>query len=196
MKYFTFISILLFTMCNVVQRQPKMTFNQSEYTDSARTLINWVLTNDSLVNWPMIFDNTSKKYVFVDSTQRIVSNKYVIKDVHFKIDTIRRIDPDNLILTHKDTSFIYSVIRNIDSLTIQKKIPGVSLKTLEIIKSDKSKGQDYKTISLPLFTEDYQIAIIEINNICQPECGHGNRIVLKRINQKWAVIRNDMTWIN
>lgn len=191
------ISVLLFSMCNTYPKVDTLTKEQEQaYMDSAHSVLMWMFSSDSVIQWPVLKDKVSNKYFFVDSSERIVADTFLLQKAQFSVGAVRKVDSVSLIFTKQDTAFMKSILSTISGLTINKSFPKVSLLTLDVIRNNQLFNNYYKTLTLPLFTPDYQIAIVEINNMCRPQCGYGEMLTLKRENNGWVITQRNMTWIN
>ena len=59
---------------------------------------------------------------------------------------------------------------------------------------DKWKDEIY-FFKLPILNKDKNIAIIEYDYYCSG-CGHGQEVILKKLNNKWILIQSIRTWTN
>jgi len=57
------------------------------------------------------------------------------------------------------------------------------------------KSRRYIDLSIPIFSLDQHIAYVQLNDLC-PHCGSGYFIFLKKMNGKWKIVKQGMTWIN
>jgi hypothetical protein len=195
--YLAAISVLSFSMCNTHPKVDSLTKEQEQaYIDSAHSVLMWMFNSDSVIQWPVIRDKVSNKYYFVDSSERIVSDTFLMHKAQFNVGPVRKVDSGSVIFTKQDTVFMKIILNAISGQSINKSIPKVSLLTPDVIRDNQLLNNYYKTLTLPLFTPDYQTAIVEINNICRPQCGYGEMLILKRENNGWIIIQRIMTWIN
>ncbi|OUJ75294.1 hypothetical protein BXP70_04565 [Hymenobacter crusticola] len=56
------------------------------------------------------------------------------------------------------------------------------------------KSKYFNSISLPLFSADYNTAIIETTFMCGGTCGGSETLVVQRRNNKWIIIKRLRNW--
>ncbi len=62
---------------------------------------------------------------------------------------------------------------------------------------NNSKGiKKYTKMSLPIFSKDEQLAIIQIDTLCGIECGEGQLFILKKCNTEWEILCYVTLWIS
>jgi hypothetical protein len=59
---------------------------------------------------------------------------------------------------------------------------------------DKWKDKIY-FFRIPILNKAKNVAIIEYDYFCV-RCGHGREVILKKINNKWILVKSTSTWIN
>jgi hypothetical protein len=57
-------------------------------------------------------------------------------------------------------------------------------------------GSDILRLTLPGFSKDGKIAIVQGQTSCEGLCGHGVYWVLKDVNGKWVVVQRRATWVS
>lgn len=196
MRYFILISILLINNCGAPQKSEMTAQDKVTYLDSAHALITYILAKDSLIAWPVISNMRTGKYEYLDSSQRFISNSYLMLKPHFTIEAIRKVDYQHMVLNPQDTGYMQYIIQNMAGVKIEKSLAGVQLIPFDSIASNPELMRNYISFSLPLFTPDFEIAILEINYNCRPDCGHGDQLILKKVNQQWTLLQRNMSWIN
>jgi hypothetical protein len=80
----------------------------------------------------------------------------------------------------------------IDSIRIDKRFLIKNFPRLHF--RDKWKDEIY-FFKLPILNKDKTIAIIEYDYFCV-RCGHGQEVILKKVNNKWILINSKGTWMN
>jgi hypothetical protein len=60
---------------------------------------------------------------------------------------------------------------------------------------NKFKGSIYYTITIPIFSKDNKKAYAEVSFNCFL-CGRGTGVYLKKINNKWKVVKVQELWIS
>lgn len=56
--------------------------------------------------------------------------------------------------------------------------------------------KDYYEISIPVFSKNNDISIIQINHLCGIECGSAVLIILKKIDGRWKKVCEKTLWIS
>lgn len=174
--------------CNFVQ------FDSIAYKDSSLSFISWFIDRDTLLNWPKQFISIGKNEIF-DVSERVISNKLFLSDLNpkYKISDSCYADSNLICMTAKDSIFINEVIKNVKEIALPKKLSS----KVTIMPIDSAKHLSfYYGISLPIFSKDYSIVIVNVDMNCLPECGYGSQLVFIRKKGKWNLVQNNMTWIN
>ncbi|MCF6140935.1 hypothetical protein L1S34_06520 [Flavobacterium sp. K77] len=66
----------------------------------------------------------------------------------------------------------------------------------ENIKRKKGKNYRFYEMTIPIFSLDNRKAYVELGYHCGALCGHGKAIFLKKINEKWIIVKKFGTWVS
>ena len=109
---------------------------------------------------------------------------------------------DSLSLIKQDSLLSQS---DIDYIFKQNRIPGEydltkCLQNKELlprrINNEMNPTQGVYSISLPIFSQDNEIAIISFSYYCNGLCGFGGKYLYKKVNNSWQLRIKLMEWIS
>lgn len=118
------------------------------------------------------------------------------RDISIQNLLLVKID-NQLFFSSSDSLFLLQQNRNLKTFKIEnriaEKINSTSIKS-EVNKHITGKSFDYYLMTIPVFSQNYNSAYLEINNYCNGMCGGGKSIFIKKINRKWKIIAEWENW--
>ncbi|MFV5692772.1 hypothetical protein ACM55K_12160 [Flavobacterium sp. LT1R49] len=195
MRSFSFIIVLVFISCQNREKINPFASEEAEINSIIRTII----YNDSL---PILKNTDSTSLCSELNKLEIRIGKYPKPGeiVTVSLDK-NKVDVQNLLFDKKrffsenDSLFLLSQNKGLKTFNIDKNsFDKVQMITRKEIKSSKRNSLRYYEISIPIFSKDNTKAYVEVNKHIL-SFGSGYIVYLEKVNGKWKIISERMTWI-
>lgn len=168
------------------------------------TLIGLLIVFQSCHKKDVIDENSiSEEIIFINE---ILSDSTIVGKglYNHKIISLKEIlGPPNIENFSKESDFVMFKLKETDSTYILKQFIG--RKSFEFndlikfgykIKNVEAVNEGLLTFSKPIFNASKNLVYFRYGFICGPLCGHGQDLILEKINGKWIVKETTGFWVS
>lgn len=206
------LAFLSFTACKNENHATELNatkFNFAEQINDINDIVRTVIFEDSL----NVLKNNKDSIAFCDELIKMdiyippkrgdeiippppfSANRNIISIEHLLHLTIE----NERFFTSKDSLYLLQQNSNQENLKLDKSLAeklNLSTQDIEMAKRKAGKHHNYYEMTLPFFSLSEDKAYLELNHYYDNSYGGGRIIFLKKINEKWKIIRYLRTWQN
>lgn len=199
------LSIAFFSILSCNNSERKIEFTPSQVKE-INEIVRVILEEDSLEVFrngkghEMLCKELIRLNIYIP--EKPINNKILIEPPlynNISITDLPDYNKKSTLFKAVDSLYLLKQNLNPDKLEIDPTIVGevnFTTKDKEINKKKADQPYSYYEMTIPLFSENNQVAYLELNHYCGRLCGSGKSVFLKRINGKWIIVNQWRTWIS